>query len=47
VFLCPTTAHAAAALTTTYVSSVAPRQFVITHASTSNSDVTFFFAALG
>jgi hypothetical protein len=47
VLLCPTTAHAAAALATTYMSSVAPRQFVITHASTSNSDVTFFFACFG
>src|SRR5579885_1378785 len=45
VFLFPTTAHAAAALATTFVgpSNVAPKQFTITHAATTNTDVTFFW----
>lgn len=45
--LTPTTAHAASALATTYISSVSRGSFIITHAATSNSDVTFYWDALG
>lgn len=47
VFLSPTTAHAATALSGTYISAVAAKSFTITHAATSNSDVTFYWVALG
>ena len=47
VFLFPTTAHAAAVVATTYVSAVAYGSFTITHATTSNADVTFYYAAFG
>jgi len=49
VFLFPTTAHAAAVVTTTYVqpSNVIAKQFTITHAVTSFGDCTFFWVCLG
>lgn len=47
VFLFPTTAHAAAVVATTYVSSVGLGTFTITHAATSNADVTYYFACIG
>lgn len=47
VFLFPSTAHGAAVVATTYVSSVAATQFVVTHATTTNADVTFFYVCLG
>ena len=49
VKLTPQTAHAAAAVATTYVKAtdVKAGQFTVTHAATSNSDVTFGWAALG
>lgn len=49
VMMTPTTAHAAAVVATTYVktSDVTPRQFIVTHAATSNTDVTFFYVCLG
>lgn len=45
--LTPTTLHAAAALATTYISNVSRGSFVITHAATSNADVTFYWDAIG
>lgn len=47
VFLSPTTANAAAALATTYVSSVLTGSFVLTHASNVQADKTFGFICLG
>lgn len=47
VLLFPQTAHAAAVVATTYVSAVAAKSFTITHATTSNSDVTFGWLAIG
>lgn len=47
VFLSPVTANAASALTGTYISTVSARSFVITHAATSNTDVTFGWVCLG
>ena len=49
VFLSPQTAHAAAALTGTYIKStdVSAQQFIVTHAATSNTDVTFGWVCLG
>jgi hypothetical protein len=49
VFLFQTTADAAAALATTYVSpaNVLNGQFIITHASNAQSDRTFFFVCVG
>lgn len=47
VFLSPTTANAAAALATTYVSSVSAGSFVLTHASNVQADKTFGFVCLG
>lgn len=48
VKLAPQTAHAAAAQTTTYVSSVTKGQFVISHASTaSDTDYTFWYHIIG
>ena len=45
--LTPKTANAAAALATTYVSTVSAGSFVITHASNSQTDKTFLWVALG
>lgn len=49
VFMFPTTANAAAVVSTTYIdpANVTPGQFIVTHATTSNADVTFFYACLG
>lgn len=47
VLLSPTTAHAAAALATTYISSIGMGTFTITHASDSNSDKIFGYICLG
>jgi hypothetical protein len=49
VFLFPTTAHAAAVVASTYikVTDVTPKQFIVTHATTSNTDVIFFYVCLG
>ena len=46
-FLMPQTAHAAAVVATTFISAVALGSFTITHAATSNTDVTFGWVALG
>jgi hypothetical protein len=47
VLLTPLTAHAAAALATTYVSSVGNGQFTLAHAASPQADRTFGFVALG
>jgi len=49
VFLFPASAHAAAALSTTYVTqaNVSAAQFVISHAATSQTDQTFWWVCLG
>ncbi len=47
VFLFPTTANAAAALGTTYVSTVAKQSFTLTHANNAQVDRTFFYVCLG
>lgn len=43
----PMTANAAAARQTTFVSSVTPGQFIVSHSSTSSIDVTFRFFCVG
>jgi hypothetical protein len=47
VFLFPKTAHAAAISTSTYVSGVSARRFVVTHPSNVNTDNDFYFICLG
>jgi hypothetical protein len=47
VFLSPQTANAAAAIGTTYVSSVSNGTFTLTHSSSAQADRTFGFVALG
>lgn len=47
VFLSPRTANAAAALATTYISSVGNKSFTIAHANAASTDRTFGFVALG
>jgi hypothetical protein len=47
VLLFPQTAHAAAVVATTYVSAVASKSFTLTHATTTNADVTFGWLAIG
>lgn len=47
VFLSPTTLNAAAAVATTFVSSVANGSFVLTHASAVSTDRVFGFVCLG
>jgi hypothetical protein len=47
VLLFPTTANAAAALATTYISAVARGSFTITHANNAQADKTFFYVCLG
>lgn len=47
VKLTPQTANAAAVVATTYVSSVASGQFVITHVATSQTDQTFGWHCVG
>jgi hypothetical protein len=46
-FLTPRTANAAAALATTFISTVANGSFTITHANNAQTDRTFGFACLG
>ena len=45
IFLSPTTANAAGALATTYVSSVGQGTFVLTHANNAQADKTFRWRA--
>ncbi len=45
--LTPNTANAAAAVATTYVSSVSKGSFVITHANNATDDRTFLYALQG
>lgn len=45
--LIPTTANAAAALATTYVSARAAGSFTITHANAATTDRTFIYVLLG
>lgn len=47
VFLSPSTADAAAALASTFISSVGQGTFTITHASAASTDRTFAYVALG
>ncbi|MCK1279573.1 hypothetical protein IVB46_30580 [Bradyrhizobium sp. 61] len=47
VFLFQKTANAAAALSTTYISSVGKQTFTITHASAASVDRSFFYVCLG
>lgn len=47
VFLSPKTANAAAALATTYVSTISNGSFVLTHANNAQVDKTFGWVALG
>lgn len=49
VFLFPATANAAAVVATTYVlaTNVTAGQFIISHASDSDTDQTFYWVALG
>jgi hypothetical protein len=47
VFLSPMTANAAAALPTTYISSILQGSFVITHANNAQTDKTFGFVCIG
>lgn len=47
VLLSPTTANAAAALATTYVSTISNGSFVLTHANNAQTDRTFRFVTLG
>ena len=47
VFLEPRTAHAAAALATTFISAIGQKSFTITHANDAQIDKTFSFLAIG
>lgn len=47
ILLSPKTANAAAALATTYVSSVGNGTFTLTHANNSQTDRSFGYAAIG
>lgn len=47
ISLMPTTANAAAALGTTYVSNRKPGSFTLTHASNGQTDKTFDYAIVG
>lgn len=47
VFLSPKTANAAAALATTYISSIGNGTFTITHSSAVSTDRTFGYVAIG
>lgn len=47
VHLTAKTAHAAAALATTYIGTVSNGSFVITHANNAQTDRDFFWVALG
>lgn len=45
--LIPTTANAATAVATTYVSARAPSSFTLTHANTADVDKTFLYVCIG
>lgn len=47
VFLTPRTAHAAAAIPTTFISAVDSGSFTITHAASADVDNTYGFLAIG
>jgi hypothetical protein len=49
VLMFPTTAHASAVVTGTYVqtTNITARQFIITHAATAQTDQTFMWVCLG
>ena len=47
VLLFPKTANGAAALATTYISSVGKQTFTIAHANNAQTDRTFFYVCLG
>lgn len=47
VFFTPKTANAAAAISTTYVSSVGNKTFTVTHANNAQTDRTFGYIAIG
>ena len=47
VFLQPTTSNAAAALTSTYISTVGKQTFTITHANNAQTDRTYEYALVG
>jgi hypothetical protein len=47
IFLTPRTAHAGAALPTTFISAVNQGSFVLTHANSANTDVTYGWEARG
>lgn len=47
IFLSPTTANAAAALTNVYVSAVADGSFTLTHSNTATVDRTFDYVVHG
>lgn len=49
VLMFPTTANAAAVVTGTYVKAadISARQFIVTHAATSQTDQTFMWVCLG
>ena len=47
ILLMPTTANAAAALATTYVSSRGDQTFTVTHANNAQVDRTFEYVAIG
>ncbi|MGJ4928151.1 hypothetical protein ACQR1I_16525 [Bradyrhizobium sp. HKCCYLS2038] len=47
VFLFPRSANAAAALGSTFISTVAKQSFTISHANNAQTDRTFFYVCLG
>lgn len=47
VFLSPKTANAAAAIATTFISSVGKQTFTITHANSAQTDRSFFYDCRG
>lgn len=47
IVLMPTTANAAAAIATTYVSSRGSKTFTLTHANNAQADKTFGYAVVG
>lgn len=47
IHLMPTTSNAAAALTTTYISSRSAEAFTISHASTTTADRAYAYSVLG
>ena len=47
ILLMPTTANAAAALTTTYIGTVGKQTFTVTHANDAQTDKTFKYSIVG